>query len=75
MCTGWGPPRDFIVADTTAASYLAATATVAGSATESVAGRKETKNKIRRSNRYQFFSIAIEAHTINKATSFLLVLG
>ena len=58
------------------ASYLAASATVAGSAAESAAVRKEMKY-VELSNSYQFFPIAIESHgpLSNKATSFLSYLG
>ena len=64
------------VADTTATSYLAATATVAGSAAESAAVRKEMKYA-ELSNSYHLFPIAIESHgpLNNKATSFLSDLG
>ena len=54
------------------ASYLAATATVAGSAAESAAVRKKMKC-VELSNRYPFFPIATKSHEplSNKATSFL----
>ena len=63
-----------IMADTTAASYLAST--VAGSAAKSAAVRKEMKY-IELYYSYHFFPIAIESHgpLSNKDTSFLLDLG
>ena len=51
---------DVTVADTTAASYQAATSTVAGSAIESVAVRKKAKLEL--FNRYYFFPIAFASH-------------
>ena len=71
-CVVW----DVTVADTTAASYLPATAVTAGSAAESAATRKETKYADL-SNRYLFIPIAIESHgtMCSKATSFLSELG
>ena len=67
-CLRW----DVTVADTTAASYLAATATVAGSVAESTAVSKEMKY-LKLSNTYHFFPIAIESHgpLSNNASSFL----
>ena len=64
------------VADTTAASYLTATSTLAGSAAESTSVRKEAKYA-ELSNRFHFFPIAIESHgpISIKATSFLSDLG
>ena len=58
------------MADTTAASYLAATATVAGSAVQSAAIRKELKY-VELSHTYHFFPIAFESYgpLSNKATS------
>ena len=71
-CLVW----DVTVADTTAASYLAATATVAGSAAESAVVRKEMKYT-ELSNTYHSFTIAIESHgsLSKKAKSFLSDLG
>ena len=59
-----------------AASCLAAIATVAGSATESAAVRKEMKH-VELINHYHFFPISIESHGPlgNKAISFLSDLG
>ena len=60
------------MANTTAAFYLAATATVTGSVTEFMAVRIEMKDVVV-FNRCHFFPIAIESHgpLSNKATSFL----
>ena len=71
-CLVW----DVTVADITVASYLAATATVTGSATECAAVRKDMKYA-ELSNNYHFFPIAIESNGpfINKTTSFLSDLG
>ena len=71
-CLVW----DVTVADTTAASYLTATSTLAGSAAESASVRKETKYA-ELSNRFHFFPIAIESHgpLSIKITSFLSDLG
>ena len=71
-CLVW----DVTVADTTAASYLTATSTLAGSAAESASVRKEAKYA-ELSNRFHFFPIAIESHgpISIKATSFLSDLG
>ena len=67
---------DVTVANTTMASYQAATAIVAGSVAKSAAFRKEMKY-VEISNLYYFFPIAIESHgsLSNKATSFLSDLG
>ena len=66
---------DVTEADSTAASYLAATATVTGSAAESTAVRKEMKY-IKLLNRYHFFPIAIEYMDCQATvTSFLSDLG
>ena len=56
-CLVW----DVTVADTTAASYMTATSTLAGSAAESASVRKEAKYA-ELSNRFHFFPIAIESH-------------
>ena len=71
-CLVW----DVTVADTTAASYLTATSTLAGSAAESASVRKEAKYA-ELFNRFHFFPIAIESHGPRsiKATSFLSDLG
>ena len=71
-CLVW----DVTVADTTAASYLTATSSLAGSAAESASVRKEAKYA-ELSNRFHFFPIAIESHgpISIKATSFLSDLG
>jgi hypothetical protein len=71
-CLVW----DVTVADTTATSYLASTAVLAGSAADSAAARKESKY-IELANRYEFVPIAMETHgPLNtKAASFLSELG
>ena len=68
-CLMW----DVTVADTTAASYLAATATVAKSAAEFAPVHKEMKYA-ELSNSYHFFPITIELHgpLSNNAKSFFL---
>jgi hypothetical protein len=67
---------DVTVADTTAVSYVNATATIAGSAAETAASRKETKYA-ELSNNYEFVPIAIETLGSfgSKALSFLSELG
>jgi hypothetical protein len=67
---------DVTVADTTATSYLPASAALAGSAAESAATRKEAKY-IDLAVRYEFVPIAIESHGVfsSKASSFLTDLG
>ena len=63
---------DITVADTIAATYLVAIATITRNDAEFAAVRKEMKY-VELSNRYHFFYIAIESHRPlnNKATSFL----
>ena len=65
-CLVW----DATMADITTASYMAATAAVAGNAVESAAVCKEAKY-VELSNHYHFFPIAIELYgpLCNKATS------
>ena len=78
--TPWSEGRclvwDVTVANTTAESYLPATAINAGAAAESAATRKEAKY-FELTHRYHFVPIAIESHGpfSSKAASFLSKLG
>ena len=69
--------RDVTVADTTAAFYRAATATLAKSVAESAAVLYKEMTYVELSSRNHFFPIAIESHgpLRYKGTSFLSDLG